>query len=272
MPQADHTDNPSYAVKRLRHNDKHAFEAEVSTLKRLGAQDHLHLIRLLVTYSYRNEFYLLFPWADGGNLRDLWKDGYPDPTIPCRDERLAEWLSRQILGVVEGLKMIHTSDIQPLSHGASLDTPDGRRKHGRHGDLKPENILWFKTYHSDDKACFMGLLKISDFGMTSFHDSQTRSMLDARSIGVSPTYRAPEYDIKEHVSQKYDIWTLGCVLIEFVTWYVLGWKGVDDFSKSRANDDNQEIKEDLFFNLEQRGNNGQSGFRARMKRVVADVG
>jgi serine/threonine protein kinase len=237
----------------------------------LGARDHLHLIRLLATYSYRNEFYLLFPWADGGNLRDLWKEGYPDATIPPRDERLAEWLSRQILGIVEGLRMIHISEIEPLSYGASLDPTNVDRKYGRHGGLKPENILWFKTYHSDDKACFMGLLKISDFGMTNFHDSQTRSMLEARSIGVSRTYRAPEYDIEEHVSQKYDIWTLGCVLVEFVTWYVLGWEGVDSFSKSRANDDNQEIMEDSFFNLEKRGNYELSGFRARMKRAVMDV-
>jgi serine/threonine protein kinase len=207
----------------------------------LGDQDRPHLIRLLATYSYRNEFYLIFPWADGGNLRDLWEEGYPGPMVPPRDERLAQWLSGQILGVVEGLRMIHTS-VQPSSCGASLKPTDVNRKYGRHGDLKPENILWFKTYHSDDKACFMGLLKISDFGMTSFHDSQTRSMLEARSIGVSPTYRAPEYDIKEHVSQKYDIWTLGCVLIEFATWYLLGWNGVDSFSKSRADDDNQEVK------------------------------
>ena len=179
MPQADPTGNPSYAVKRLRHNDEHAFEAEVSTLKRLGAQDHLHLIRLLVTYSYRNEFYLLFPWADGGNLRDLWKDGYPDPTIPCRDERLAEWLSRQILGVAEGLKMIHTSDIQPLSHGASLDTPDGRRKHGRHGDLKPENILL--DYTGQIALCDFGLCKLNmkDNDMTN-------------TFCGTPEYLAPE--------------------------------------------------------------------------------
>jgi serine/threonine protein kinase len=241
------------------------------TLKRLGGQDHLHLIRLLVTYSYRDEFYLLFPWADGGNLQDLWKEGYPDPMVPPRDERLAQWLSGQILGVVEGLRMIHDSETQPSSHGASLKSTDVNRKYGRHGDLKPENILWFKTYHSDDKACFMGLLKISDFGMTSFHASQTRSMLEARSVGMSPTYRAPEYDIKKHVSQKYDIWTLGCILLEFATWYLLGWKGVDSFVGSRVDDDSQEVKEDVFFNLEQGGSNGQSVFRARMKKAVADV-
>jgi serine/threonine protein kinase len=167
----------------------------------------------------------------------------------------------------------YTSVVHP-SRRESLLPEEANRKYGRHGDLKPENILWFKTYHNDNQAYFMGLLKISDFGMTSFHESLSRSKLDPKSLGVSPTYRAPEYDIKEHVSQSYDIWTLGCVLVEFVTWYLLGWDGVDGFSKSRTEDDTnlKDIPEDCFFNVEQLEGNGQPRFAARLKMSVANVG
>ena len=84
--QATHNENPPYAVKRLRANDYDAFNAEVSNLKRFSAKDHLHLIKLLVTFSRHDQYYLLFPWADG-NLLDFWKL-YPKPSEPNRDYQL----------------------------------------------------------------------------------------------------------------------------------------------------------------------------------------
>jgi serine/threonine protein kinase len=189
-------------------------------------------------------------------------------------------MAKQILGIVEGLKMIHyPDDVEQLVDPASRVEPSllshrssDPKKYGRHGDLKPENILWFKTYHHDDQYQFMGLLKISDFGMTSFHESQTRSMVNPKLIGVSPTYRAPEYDIKKHISRSYDIWSLGCVLLELVTWYLLGWEGVDGFSKDRTEDDPNEIPQDVFFTLAQENApNGHLRYLARYKMCVVKV-
>lgn len=94
------------------------------------------------------------------------------------------------------------------------------------------------------------------------------------TVAVSRTYRAPEYDIASKVSPSYDIWSLGCVLLEFVTWYLLGGKGVEEFSKRRAAEDSQEIHEDRFFNFvdiaKEDAEPPQMG--ARAKESVENVG
>jgi len=266
--------NPCYAVKRLRHGNPKAFKAEVSNLKRFSSRDHLHLIKLLVTFQWRGQYYLLFPFADG-NLLDFWKRHRTVEQLP-RDLGLALWFSGQCLGLAEGLKMIHTFEFR---HGETLDIlPDEQEKiHGRHGDLKPENILWFSpigTYHPNEKddGGAMGVMKISDFGLTKFHRTASIfSKNEGKSTPVSPTYRAPEYDIEQWIHQSYDIWSLGCVLLEFVAWYILGWDEVDKFSKSRTVDDHREIKEDVFFNnviIEDDGGKSETG--AQAKRSVAN--
>jgi hypothetical protein len=68
----------------------------------------------------------------------------------------------------------------------------------------------------------------------------------------------------------YDIWTLGCVFLEFITWHLLGSDAVrsredkeghergfkapdgeerEDFYTSRQRDDDTELRDDKFFNL-----------------------
>ncbi|KAH8802626.1 kinase-like domain-containing protein [Xylogone sp. PMI_703] len=269
---ADSSENPSYAVKRLRLSDQKAFDEEVSSLKRFSKRDHLHLIKLLATYKWRGQFYLLFPWADG-NLLNFWQR-FPNQSCPERDYKFTLWFSEQCLGIVQGLKMIHKTDVPSQLTDAPTGTPK-HQIHGRHGDLKPENILWFKSYE-DGENDWCGVLKISDFGLTRFH--RTQSMSRVESIAVSPTYRAPEYDIASKVSQSYDIWTLGCVLLEFVTWYLLGWEEVDKFSKARTSEDSQaiadstHIPEDTFFNfVEIKTPDGEKQLGARAKQAVQDV-
>ncbi|KAE9364084.1 kinase-like protein [Stipitochalara longipes BDJ] len=264
---ATHNENPPFAVKRLRHDNYDAFNAEVSNLKRFAAKDHLHLIKLLLTFHWHGQYYLLFPWADG-NLLDFWKM-YPSSTEPSRDYQLALWLSEQCLGIAEGLKMIHTAD-KPTPADPTHDST--YQLHGRHGDLKPENILWFRQYLKEpDQSCLMGLLKISDFGLTSFHRTMSRSHIDAGGVPVSPTYRAPEYDVAKMLSQSYDIWSFGCVVLQFVAWYLLGWEEVDRFSQNRTKEDNSEVKEDVFFNFVIiKDGNGRAQTAAIAKQSVVD--
>ncbi|KAK4097731.1 hypothetical protein N658DRAFT_488996 [Parathielavia hyrcaniae] len=59
-----------------------------------------------------------------------------------------------------------------------------------------------------------------------FHSYQSQS--EDRLPGCSRTYRPPECDLlKLRISVKYDIWTLGCLLLDFLTWYLLGWTAVN---------------------------------------------
>ncbi|KAJ4249057.1 hypothetical protein NW762_012389 [Fusarium torreyae] len=212
------------AVKRPEAPSKSMFEKEVSNLSRFIDKDHPHLIRLLWTFSLGSNYHLVFPCADG-NLMDLWKE-HKTPLAQQHDHSIATWFARQCLGIVEGLCMIHQDDSHHQLEG---------KRHGRHGDLKPENILWFKSFRSDEEGYSLGTLKISDFGLTRFHGTHSKSRIHAGEVGGSPTYRAPEYDVYNQVSQSYDIWSLACVLLE----------------KNEGR--HPEMAEDTFFNYMQKG-------------------
>ncbi|KAI1747215.1 kinase-like domain-containing protein [Xylaria castorea] len=234
------------ALKRLQHSSEQAFRAEVGPLKRLG-QDHPHLIQLLATYQYGGDYYLLFQWADGGNLDDFFQS-YPHADFPPRDPKLSKWLAFQLLGLSSALASIHKCE--PDSYAAnmsSFNSDDTRKKYGTHGDLKPENILWFGKNDTRGENYSLGTLKIADFGLTSFHGLESRKKL--KPAGISATYRAPEYDLNGHVSQRYDMWSLGCVLTELVTWYLLGGDAVTNFRTERLEDTLPGWKEDIFFSV-----------------------
>ncbi|KAF8859778.1 hypothetical protein BDZ45DRAFT_673108 [Acephala macrosclerotiorum] len=253
-------ENPYYALKRLGYNSVDLFKSEVSNLKRFsGRKSHLHLVRLLITFSWREQYYLLFPWADS-NLFDFWKR-YPYPSNFEQDYyRLTLWFAKQCQGIAEGLKM-----------GQTIDSPDTEGSvPRRHGDLKPENILWFRGCQGKDPTSLMGHLKISDFGLTRFHQSTARASTNQK-VMVSPTYRAPEYDVTKMVSQQDDAWALGCILLEFVTWFLMGCEEVDEFSRKRAADDISGIRQDAFFNFyEMEDNQGPVRLCAKFKRSIHD--
>lgn len=269
MP-GNEADHPSYAVKRLNSNNRNAFKSEVDTLKRFsGKNNRQHLINLLLTYYYRGHYHLLFHWADG-NLLDYWKTKYPSSNTPVRDGKFARWVCRQWLGVVEGLQAIHTCNPDP-SH--DTQDPSDPRLYGRHGDLKAENILWFRRPHFEDGPVDdFGSFVISDFGLTRFHREGTKSRVNPETLGRSHSYRPPEYDVRKEVSQKCDIWSLGCVLLEFLHWYALGWGGVQDFQNSRMRDGSSpDFQMDDYFNYAEDPSRKVTTFKKSVKQAFGDL-
>ncbi|KAK1723671.1 kinase-like domain-containing protein [Colletotrichum acutatum] len=230
-------ENPFFAVKELlpEPDDKmdtsreKNFRAEVRALaKTVGLSSHDHVIKLLATWRKGDSWSMLFPWAIS-NLKDYWKRGEPE-----RSPEFVKWISTQCRGLAEGLQKIHKS---PSDHA------DHAQEYGIHGDIKPENILLF---HSDSNP--FGIMVISDFGYTRFHRRNTRSNTPA--AGYSPTHRAPELDLEKFISRSYDMWTFGCVFLEFITWYLMGPEGIGEFVGCRTADDTGApigIKEDKFF-------------------------
>ncbi|POS71541.1 protein kinase [Diaporthe helianthi] len=106
---------------------------------------------------------------------------------------------------------------------------DEGKDYGRHGDIKPENILWFKQDKSHPE---FGILKLSDFGLTTFHRAWTTAV-NAEEVRVTHTYSAPEQQTEETLSRPFDVWSLGCIILEFVTWILLGSKGLTTFEDKR---------------------------------------
>lgn len=210
-----------------------------------------HLVDLLTTFKYERKYHLLFRWAMGGNLSDFWRtsnDALSHNSI-C-------WLAQQCYGLADGLDGIHNAKLSirevnevkevqtnksdtPLSGQSSMwvatrpTTPTTDKEDcGRHGDIKPQNILWFKQDHNEFG---LGTLKISDFGLTTFHTA-LNTKVDKESTDVTMTYAPPEWEMEENISRPFDIWSLGCVYLEFLTWALLGSDGIAKFQRLRTDD------------------------------------
>ncbi|KAK6206648.1 hypothetical protein LQW54_007600 [Pestalotiopsis sp. IQ-011] len=265
---ADHQDAESdqrpvdFALKEIYVPDRDAYKQELRALeKSFGSkQNDRHLIKLLLTFQHGEKCYLLFEWADG-NLEEFWE-------VSKNSVRISDsWAANQCLGLATALKRIHglMTWQKERRKAKGLGAPHDI-EWGRHGDIKPRNILWFKSYGSD---CHH--LVISDLGLTQFHTESSRSAVPiSRISGYTRAYRPPEMDLGYRISQNYDLWSLGCVFLEFCIWYVFDASKVQKFEDMRVQQDRSEIsgfQEGKFFNIA-----GESGQRkAVLKPIVKEV-
>jgi serine/threonine protein kinase len=116
---------------------------------------------------------------------------------------------------------------------------ESKKRYGRHGDINPGNILWY-----DDTKCgaetLSGTLKLADFGQAEVNSLKSRTK--PRSVANTLTYRPPECDrlveqVRPTIRQTYDIWCLGCVYLEFVTWMLGGDLLLRNFISFRTTED-----------------------------------
>ncbi|KAM8741758.1 dual specificity protein kinase CLK4-like isoform 1-T2 [Acanthopagrus schlegelii] len=93
-----------------------------------------------------------------------------------------------------------------------------------HTDLKPENILFvssdYDLVYNEETKCKQKKLrsldvKVVDFGTATFDHDHHESLVSTRQ------YRAPEVILDLGWSQSCDVWSLGCVLMEFFLGRVL---------------------------------------------------
>lgn len=111
------------------------------------------------------------------------------------------------------------------------DDRDGSVKHWRHGDIKPENILIFKD------STWIGTLKIADLGLAKQHQFATEDRHQPTSTKHTTLhYEAPEAvtNTKEPRSRRYDVWSMGCIILESIIWLLYGSNGLDEFYRERS--------------------------------------
>lgn len=204
------------ALKQLKDMDDQQkyLDKERKNLVALRGLDHPHLIKpAVICIQGEKVASFFFPWADGGNLRDFWKK---DPTDYAAT---SGWMLEQMTGLCGAL--------------ASLAA-----KNCRHSDLKPENILHF---FDNTKR---GTLKITDVGLSKFHILVTSRRPDGTTAKhTTERYCPPEFDPQHSerrrqlvegtgdgkLSRRFDIWSLGCVFVEFLIWAVLGQKRLKEY-------------------------------------------
>jgi serine/threonine protein kinase len=222
------------------------FDNEVQMLRELGGK--AHTVRLLATFCHDTigsgkTYSLLFPWAEC-DLLAYWNRSLGPAGMTGK---LIFWAASQCHGLMCALDWIHNPGT-----GVSLG-PRGSR-FGRHGDIKPENILWYKEKGDGPHPLASGHLNFSDFGLSSLNHKDSKSCVYNKGVFCTTTYAPPESILEGYkISQAIDIWALGCVFLEFVTWIVLGPGSVNDFMLKRmAPHLGSDTNRDVFWELQQR--------------------
>lgn len=197
-------------------------------------------------------------------------------------------MAQQFYGLAHGLDGIHNTKMTAAEVEAVQNSPlspdlvqqpfetaqfrlpedDEGKDYGRHGDIKPENVLWFKQ---DSGHPEFGILKMSDFGLTTFHRALTTGVR-VEDVRVTNTYSAPEREIDETLSRPFDVWSLGCIFLEFVTWILLGSKNISKFADLRlldGGDRSPKFSLDNFFTVFR--HEDEAKYRAKVKPSVSRV-
>ncbi|KAJ4318653.1 hypothetical protein N0V84_006741 [Fusarium piperis] len=138
------------------------------------------------------------------------------PPMEAEEER---WFAKQLFGLVGAVDTIHNP--KPRAQEAPMV--------GYHGNIDPSNILCFRSARDP-----RGLLVLAGFGLSSLERESSRSDVPILLLGP-PSYEAPEVELEGgQISPAYDIWGLGCVFLEFVTWFLGGRELLREFHTQRT--------------------------------------
>ena len=210
------------AVKHIRAGDiesevqsrdvRSAFQSEVQNLGKIALMEHEHIIETLLAISIGVDHYILFRWADGGSIRDLWRGCQDAETDAETFRELVRASIDQITGLADALVELHKRNL-------------------RHGDLKPDNILRFLDNENGGHSG-VGTWKVADFGLAKQHKSITnRRPMVTTTTDATQHYESPDAQDalqgKGTFSRLADIWSIGCVVFEHVVWLLYGFKEVE---------------------------------------------
>jgi serine/threonine protein kinase len=201
-----------------------AFNIEANALSNCRHVKHPNMLPCIAAIKMGLSHYFLFPWADGGNLRDFWQN----EASPKLSSNLMMDVLQQLCGLSEALELLH-GYVSQAQTGPSTTREEGGGI--RHGDLKPENILRFRSSTPSD----LGTLKIADMGLAKHHEVSTRLRQNMTSTKYGTLrYEPPETAVNktQATSRLYDVWSMGCIILEFIVWLLDGQEGLDNFNDS----------------------------------------
>lgn len=190
----------SVAIKVIRAVQKYrdASQIEIRVLRYLRQNDPMNenkCIQLLETFDFCNHVCIVSDLLDR-SVFDFLKDNHFQP-FPCRNIWSFAYQLMKSVAFLHRLSLIHT-DLKPenvLLVDASYDiVPTSRRSNARR-----KRVL----RNSD--------IRLIDFGSATFSDEYHSGVVSTRH------YRAPEIILGMGWSYPCDVWSLGCILVEFYT-------------------------------------------------------
>ncbi|CDS11137.1 hypothetical protein LRAMOSA03400 [Lichtheimia ramosa] len=195
----DHVRRCSVAIKIIRAIPKYkeASQTEIRVLDKLKDRDSLNFnqcIHLLDWFEYCNHVCMVFELLDQ-SVFDFLKANHFEPFPISHIQHFAKQLLTSVAFTHE-LKVIHT-DLKPenilLKNHKYSEVPTNRTKSGKVRVLHDTEII------------------LIDFGSATFEDDYHSSVVSTRH------YRAPEIILGLGWSYPCDVWSIGCILVEFFT-------------------------------------------------------
>jgi len=218
-------------------------------------------VSLLAGYRHRDQWFLIFP-SPQANLLQFWERH--SPLSPLGQE-LVLWVAAQCEGIAEGLERLHNSiavqnirsevqltdptdlgkiektEISRADVAGPIDVSDETALFGWDEDIKPQIILW---YTNPDVPSDRGTLKLDITALLT----HTKRSIDSTKSYAYHTYMTPECVIGGAViGRSADVWSLGCVYLDFLTWLLHGSTGIHNFGNLRMSEGPIGVMTDVYF-------------------------
>lgn len=227
------SDNDQFAMKVIQHEASMARERKfIDDTRNLK---HHHLVKCFASWKFGAKYHMIYELASC-NLEEFIQKKNHSRENPALSNA---WLIKQMCGLAGALRVIHTQEEEEneTPNDNMLGVPKAaksvRSRSGYIHDIKPENILvflyegpmyWFRL---SDFSC----AKVVDF-ITSISGQHMNSHLTTSKTGT-PDYRPPE-SMKGETSRPYDLWSLGCVYLELLIWFLQGYLALQTFREDRG--------------------------------------
>ncbi len=170
----------------------------------VGLEKHPNIVRCYSMEKLDNQPFMVLEWVTGEQGKGA---------------NLRSWLQHGPLGISDALGIVID-----ICHG--LIHAQTKQPGLVHRDLKPENILMAQG----------AVAKITDFGLASVVQQtglkvlpdlnpslRRQTMIGAGGVVGTPSYMAPEQWRGEQCNVRTDIYAVGCILYELLTWRSPYW-------------------------------------------------
>ncbi|PYI31515.1 kinase-like protein [Aspergillus indologenus CBS 114.80] len=221
------------------------FKTELSNLRNFknSLTSQAHILQHLTTFAHGPEYYILFDYAEHGDLYQFLSDGagryhfreeFPG-VASLETSKTHEALLYQCWALTSALHWLHNK--------ITVKTEIIRCAHM---DLKPDNILIMR-----DSESIVGKWMISDFGISVTQNDRRTQALSIRDLYHEVTINKPAFHEigtyqppegihvqsdgteTEGAGRRSDVWSFGCVFSEVLAWAIGREKEVSNFARER---------------------------------------